>query len=303
MRVGFIGLGAMGLPMATNVLTAGYELYTTYHRNVEPARELEARGAVVLERPEQIAQEADVVITILPADGELKEVVLGSEGLIRGLTQGKVLIDMTSATPLTMREIEDALKPVGAAVIDAPVSGGTSAAEAGTLTIMVGADDALLGDYRPLLETMGKTIYHVGPVGQGKVVKMINQLMAAIHLLTIGEAFSLGVRLGADPAMLYRVIKDSSGYSRMMDLRLPGFLLENSFQPGFRLDLMKKDVGLALDSARSAGVPSILGSVAYQLFSLASAAGHGDDDFSVTAAFLADLARSPIKHGQGSHVA
>lgn len=300
MRVGFIGLGAMGFPMARNVLKAGYELFTMYHRNPAPVNALAAQGAVVVERPEQVARAADIIITILPADAELKEVVLGPGGLRGALSPGKVLVDMTSATPLTIREIEQALRPLGVAVVDAPVSGGTTAAEEGTLTIMVGAEESLLRQYRPLLETMGKTIYHVGPVGLGKVVKMINQLMAAIHLLAIGEAFSLGVRLGADPETLYQVIKDSSGYSRMMDLRLPGFLFENSFIPGFRLDLMRKDVGLALDSARSVNVPLIFGSVAYQLLSAASAAGHGGDDFSAAAAFLASLARASIICGQGS---
>jgi len=300
MRVGFIGLGAMGFPMARNVLRAGHRLFTMCHRNAEPARALEAQGAVILAGPAAIAREADVIITIVPADAQLEEVVLGPGGIAEAITPGKVLIDMTTATPLTMRKIQEALEPLGAAVIDAPVSGGTPAAEAGTLTIMVGADEALLREYRRLLETMGKTIYHVGPVGQGKVVKMVNQLLAGIHLLAIGEAFSLGVRLGADPETLYRVIKDSSGYSRMMDLRLPGFLLDGRFQPGFRLDLMKKDVGLALDSAKAAGVPFILGSVAYQLYAMASAAGRGDEDFAAAAAFVADLARSPISLEKGS---
>jgi 3-hydroxyisobutyrate dehydrogenase-like beta-hydroxyacid dehydrogenase len=227
---------------------------------------------------------------MLPADKELREAVLGDDGLLQGFSPGKVLIDMTSATALTMQEVERAVIAAGGEVLDAPVSGGTPAAAQGTLTIMVGGEAKLLERCRPLLETMGKTIVHVGPVGQGKVVKMVNQMMAAAHLVMIGEAFALGVRCGADPSTLYDVIKTSSGYSKMMDLRLPGFLLDGKADPGFRLDLMKKDVNLAIDSGQALNVPLLLTSVVGQLFSAASTAGKGDADFSAAAQFVADLA-------------
>ena len=299
MKVGFIGLGAMGLPMAKRVVAGGYEVLTMVHRRREPAEELAALGARILETPAEIAREAGVVITILPADAELKETALGEGGLIHGFSPGKVLIEMTTATAFSIREVEEALAKVGGRVLDAPVSGGTPAAANGTLTIMVGGEGALLDECRPLLETMGKTILHVGAVGQGKVVKMVNQLMAAVHLLAIGEAFSLGVKCGADPAMLYEVIKSSSGYSKMMDLRLPGFLLAGSFEPGFKLDLMKKDVNLAIDSARALGLPLALGGLAGQVFAAASAAGKGGDDFSAAAQFLADAAGVPLTAAAG----
>src|SRR5262249_27278056 len=164
------------------------------------------------------------------------------------------------------------------------------AAEQGTLTIMVGGDEGLLERCRPLLQTMGTRIVHVGKVGQGKVVKIVNQMMAAIHLLTIGEAFALGIKSGADPTVLYEVIKNSSGYSKMMDLRLPGFLLEGTFKAGFKLDLMKKDVNLALESAKASNIPLLLTSVAAQVFAAVSASGKGSEDFSVAAQFVAALA-------------
>ena len=197
---------------------------------------------------------------------------------------------MTTATALTMQDVERAVAGAGGEVLDAPVSGGTPAAANGTLTFMVGGDARLLDRCRPLLEAMGQTIVHVGPVGQGKVVKMVNQMMAAAHLVTLGEAFALGVRCGADPRTLYAVIKTSSGYSKMMDLRLPGFLLDGTFDPGFRLDLMKKDVNLAIDSAQALSVPLLLTSVVGQVFSAASTAGKGDADFSAAAQYVADLA-------------
>lgn len=290
MRVGFIGLGAMGLPMAKRVVGAGHDTFTTFHVRRAPADDLAGLGARVLATAADVARAADVVITILPADRELKETVFGEQGVLQGLSRGKVLIDMTTATSLSMQEVAQAVAGAGAEVLDAPVSGGTPAAAQGTLTIMVGGDAALLERCRPLLETMGRQIVHVGPVGQGKVVKMVNQMMAAAHLLMIGEAFALGVRCGADPKTLYEVIKTSSGYSKMMDLRLPGFLLDGSFQPGFRLDLMKKDVNLAVDSGRALNVPLLLTSVVGQLFAAASAAGKSDADFSAAAQYVADLA-------------
>ena len=280
----------MGLPMAKRVVAAGHQTFTTFHRRRAPADELAAAGAKVLRSNADVASAADVIITILPADKELKQTVLGDDGLLQGIGRGKVLIDMTTATALSMQEVERAVVAAGGEVLDAPVSGGTPAAAQGTLTIMVGGDTGLLERCRPLLETMGQKIVHVGPVGQGKVVKMVNQMMAAAHLVLIGEAFALGVRCGADPATLYDVIKTSSGHSKMMDLRLPGFLLDGNVDPGFRLDLMKKDVNLAVDSGQALNVPLFLTSVVGQLFSAASSAGKGNADFSAAAQYVADLA-------------
>ncbi len=199
----------MGLPMAKRVAGAGHQVFTTFHRNRAPAEELAALGARILPTPAEIARNAQTIITVLPADAELRETVLGAEGLIHGFEAGKVLIEMTTATAFTVLEVEAALAGVGGRVLDAPVSGGTTAAANGTLTIMVGGDADLLEQCRPLLETMGKTIPHVGAVGQGKVVKIVNQVLAATHLLAMGEALALGVRCGADPKVIYEVLKTS----------------------------------------------------------------------------------------------
>jgi 3-hydroxyisobutyrate dehydrogenase-like beta-hydroxyacid dehydrogenase len=164
---------------------------------------------------------------------------------------------------------------------------------------MVGGESGLLEEVRPLLSAMGTKIIHVGGSGQGKVVKAVNQMMAAVHLLVLGEAFALGVRCGADPYTMCDVIKDSSGYSRMMDLRLQPFLLAGSFEPGFKLDLMKKDLQLGLDMARSQGIPVLLSSLANQVFAAASSAGHGNADFSRAAQFLADLAGTSLNKSEG----
>lgn len=298
MNVGFIGLGAMGLPMAKRVIGAGHKLYTTCHRRPEPARELRTMGAEILGTPREVSRSADVIITILPADAELKEALFGVDGILGGFSAGKVLVEMTSGTALVMQDVEAAIMEVGGFLLDAPVSGGPPAAAQGTLTIMVGGDGALLERFRPLLQAMGTRILHVGKVGQGKVVKIVNQMMAAIHLLTIGEAFALGMKSGVDSAILYEVIKNSSGYSRMMDLRLPEFLMQGAFQPGFKLELMKKDVNLALESAKALGVPVLLTSTAAQVFTAASAAGKGNEDFSAAAQFLAALARVDLSQNK-----
>jgi 3-hydroxyisobutyrate dehydrogenase-like beta-hydroxyacid dehydrogenase len=300
MNVGFIGLGAMGLPMAKRIVAGGHRTATTVHRTRGPADELAALGAAVLATPADVARVSDVVITILPADRELKDVVLGASGALQGFSPGKVLIEMTTGTAAGMEEVAHAIEAAGGEVLDAPVSGGTPAAAQGTLTIMVGGDPVLLERCRPVLEAMGKQIVHVGAVGQGKVVKMVNQVMAAAHLLVLGEAFALGVRCGADPRTLYEVVKTSSGYSRMMDLRLPGFLLEGRFEPGFRLDLMKKDVNLALESARALNMPMMMTAAAGQLLSAASASGRGDADFSAAAQYVAGMANVQL-HEAAAH--
>lgn len=294
LKVGFIGLGAMGLPMAKRVVRAGYKTYTVFHRRREPATELAALGAKVLETARDVAAMADVVITILPADAELRDVAFGAAGIVSGFTPGKVLVEMTTSTASVMQEVAAAIARLGGGVLDAPVSGGTPAAEQGTLTIMVGGERSLLERCRPLLEAMGTRIVHVGPVGQGKVVKIVNQMMAAVHLLLIGEAFALGAKCGADPQTLLEVIQTSSGYSKMMDLRLPGFLLDGSFQPGFKLDLMKKDVSLAMESAKATGATLFLTSVAAQLYAAASGAGKGNLDFSAAGQFVADLSGADL---------
>jgi 3-hydroxyisobutyrate dehydrogenase-like beta-hydroxyacid dehydrogenase len=289
MKVGFIGLGAMGLPMGKRIVKSGYDTVTMVHRRREPVEELAAMGAQVVSTPAEVAQQSDLVITIVPADTELRQVVLGQDGLIEGFSKGKVLIDMTTATPLTLQEIARELADIGVRVLDAPVSGGTTGAAEGKLTIMVGGDRDLLEQFRVILDVLGTNIVHVGGIGQGKVVKIVNQAMAAIHLLAMGEAFALGVKCGADPAVLYQVIKTSSGYSKMMDLRLPDFILADSFVPGFKLDLMKKDLNLAIDSAQAVGAPLLLTATVAQIFQAASLAGSGGQDFSAAAKYLAAM--------------
>ena len=209
-----------------------------------------------------------------------------------------MLVEMTSGTALAMQEIEASVRELGGFSSGRASQRGNPGCCAGHVDNHGWRRRSIARALPPLLQAMGTRIVHVGKVGQGKVVKIVNQMMAAIHLLTIGEAFALGIKNGADPAILYEVIKSSSGYSKMMDLRLPGFLMQGSFQPGFKLDLMKKDVNLALESAKALGVPVLLTSAAAQVFTAASAAGKGSEDFSAAAQFLAALACVDLSHNK-----
>ena len=279
-RIGFIGLGAMGGPMAKHLLKAGYRL-SVFDLNPQPMTELKAVGAVEAGSAAAAALEADVIITVLPACENVKAAVLGAKGVLEAAKSGAVLIDMSSIAPHTSRLVAEEAQARGIKFMDAPVSGGTIAAENGTLTIMVGGDKELLEEQRGILEAMGKTIYHVGGIGMGETIKMINQVLVGINILAIAEAFVLGTKLGAEPEVLYDVIRKSAGNSFLIDHRVPDYILKGDFtQPGFSLDLLLKDVGLAVESAKIEKVPLFLTAQAFQCLAMASASGRGRLDMS-----------------------
>ena len=279
-RIGFIGLGAMGKPMAKNLIKAGYVL-TVYDLNPQPMKELADLGAKRAGSSAETAGDVDVIITILPACEEVKAAVLGEDGVLQGARKGAVLIDMSSIAPHTSQLVAAEAFTRGLKFMDAPVSGGTIAAEKGTLTIMVGGDKELLDEHTDILEAMGKTIYHVGDIGMGETVKMINQMLVGVNIIAIAEAFVLGTKLGADPEVLYNVIRNSAGNSFLIDNRVPNYIFKGDFtQPGFALDLLLKDVGLAVDSAKINKIPLFLTGQAFQYLSMASASGLGKKDLS-----------------------
>jgi len=279
-KIGFIGLGAMGRHMAKNLIKAGYPL-TVYDLNPQPVEELVSLGAKKGKSPAETAREAEVVITMLPADDEVRTVALGADGILEGARKGTVFIDMTSLAPHTSKYVASEAQKKGVKFLDAPVSGGTTGAEKGTLTIMVGGDKALLDEHMEILKTMGKTIYHVGDVGMGETVKMVNQMLVGINLAGIVEALVLGTKLGVKPEVLYKIIRASSGNSFMLDSRVPGFIFTGNFtQPGFAVDLLRKDLGLSLESAKVNKVPLYMTAQAYQYFTRATAEGLGKKDMS-----------------------
>lgn len=279
-KIGFIGLGAMGNHMAKNLIKAGYDL-TVYDLNQKPVEELASMGAKKAKSCAETAKAGEVVITMLPADDDVKSAVLGPEGVLEGAKAGIVLIDMSSIAPHTSIYVFSEAKKKGVKFLDAPVSGGTGGAEKATLTIMVGGDKALLDEHMEILKTMGKTIYHVGDVGMGETVKMVNQMLVGINLAGIVEALVLGTKLGVKPEVLYKIIRASSGNSFMLDSRVPNFIFTGNFtQPGFAVDLLRKDLGLSLESAKVNKVPLYMTLQAYQYLTRATAEGAGKKDMS-----------------------
>jgi 3-hydroxyisobutyrate dehydrogenase len=279
-KIGFIGLGAMGKHMAKNLIKAGFAL-TVHDLNPQPVEELVSLGAKKGKSPAETAREVEVVITMLPADDEVKAVALGPDGILEGARKGSVFIDMTSLAPHTSKYVASEAQKKGVKFLDAPVSGGTTGAEKGTLTIMVGGDKALLDEHMELLQVMGKTIYHVGDVGMGETVKMVNQMLVGINLAGIVEAFVMGTKLGVAPEVLYKIIRASSGNSFLIEHRVPNYIFTGNFtQPGFAVDLLRKDLGLALESAKVNKVPLFLTGQAYQYYTRATAEGLGKKDMS-----------------------
>jgi len=277
-KIGFIGLGAMGKPMAKNLIKAGYDL-TVHDLVSQPVEEITSLGAKKANSPAETAKGVEVIITMLPADDEVKTVVLGTKGVLEGANSGAILIDMSSIAPHTSKLLASEASQKGIKFLDAPVSGGTTGAEKGTLTIMVGGDKALLDEHMDLLQAMGKTIYHVGDIGMGETVKMVNQMLVGINLAGIAEAFVLGTKLGVAPEILYKVIRASSGNSFLLEHRVPDYILKGDFtQPGFAIDLLRKDLGLAMESAKVNKVPLFLTGQAYQYYTRASAEGFGKKD-------------------------
>jgi len=274
-RVGFIGYGAMGLPMARNLLQKGFEVHVAAHHNREPVEALKQAGAIEHSSLSDIVSHCEVLISILPTDLEMRAVLLANDVLGR-LTPEHVLIEMTSGSPGVMKDIAEAYQAKGIRVLDAPVSGGTIGAEKGTLTVMVGGDEGLLTICRPVLDGMAQNIYLVGPVGAGKAIKAINQMLAGIHMVAAAEALALAEKLEIDNSMLREVIGKSSGASWMFMNKLDG-LVNRNFTPGFKHSLMKKDVDIAVKEGAELNLP--LASFALQLYKM-SEKEFGQDDFS-----------------------
>jgi 3-hydroxyisobutyrate dehydrogenase len=281
MRVGFIGLGIMGKPMARNVLAAGHAL-TVYARRPDTIADLVAAGATPVESSAAVGRASEVVITMLPNAPEVEEVVLGARGVLEGAAAGTVVVDMSTIAPSASRGLAATCFDHGVAFLDAPVSGGSVGAERGTLSIMVGGDSDAYARCRPVLEAMGRpeAIFHVGPSGTGEVVKLANNILCGVIAAVTAEALTLGVKHGVDAATLAKIIGVSSGASWQLANVFPVRVWDGSFTPGFMTNLLLKDLGLALDLGDEGRVPLRLTALARELYDEARAAGHGRDDYS-----------------------
>jgi 3-hydroxyisobutyrate dehydrogenase-like beta-hydroxyacid dehydrogenase len=274
MKIGFIGIGQMGKPMANRILEAGYGL-TVHDLNKKATAFLIDKGAKWADTPEAVARACRVVITSLPKPLDVEQVVNGPHGLKQGWQTGDIYIDMSTNSPSTIRKIAAEAEAEGVTVLDAPVSGGVNGAAVGTLTIMVGGDATALEKVRKILETMGKKILLVGGVGCGNVVKLVNNLISLACNSASAEGFVLGVRAGIDPAVLLEVIKASTG-DNWCARQYPNTVFKGNFEPGFKVALAYKDIGLALALGEENGVPLPVGSAVQQDLQAAIAAGLQD---------------------------
>ncbi len=275
--VGFIGLGAMGLPMAKNIIKNGFPLVIMPHRNMEPVNILKRLGARVVNNPKEVAQESDIIITMLPSSKEVEEVILGKDGVIEGIKKGSVVIDMGTSIPQSTVMIAEKLREREVEMLDAPVSRGVTGAEEGNLCIMVGGKKEVLDRCRPVLEAMGKDIFYIGPNGQGHIIKLLGNLISISNMSVVAESFALGVKLGMNPKTMFDVLINTSADSYILRTQIPGVLSRN-FNPGFKAKLASKDINLALDLAKSSDVPLFMGATASQLFTITKDLGYGEEN-------------------------
>lgn len=277
--VGFIGIGLMGSRMSANLLKAGFPV-VAYDLLPEALAQATANGAKAAPSAAAVAREAPVVVTMLPNAPHVEAALLGPGGAIEGTTPGATtVIDMSTIAPSAARHLAEALAARGVKFLDAPVSGGTVGAEKATLTIMVGGEEKTLESCRPILAAMGQKIVHMGGHGMGQLTKLSNNLISGINMVALAEGLQLGIRGGLDPNLLHEVVAASSGDSWVLQ-KLGARILGGKFEPGFMLQLMLKDVGLALDAARELGTSTWVGAVAHEVYKAAHAAGLGPEDFS-----------------------
>jgi len=264
------------------------------HTNRAPLDRLVAAGATDGGTPEGVAKASDIVITMVPDTPQVEEAIFGAHGALAGAKPGTLFIDMSTISPVSTRAFDDRLRAKGMRFLDAPVSGGPARAKTGTLTLMVGASDADLTTARPVLEAMG-TPNHVGPVGMGETVKLVNQIMISSIMLANCEGLVFAAKAGANVEAVREVILTATGSNYLLQNWLPQTWLSGNFDGGFALDLLRKDVAAALDAARTMGVPMPSTALAYQLFTAASSEGHGRHDYSSVSTFY--------ERAAGTHIA
>lgn len=279
LKIGLIGLGAMGRHYAKNLVKAGFDV-TGYARSKESIHRALDAGAKVARSPSEIGESCDYVLLALPGPKEVEEVVLGEKGVLKTARSGTIIIDLGTTGPVICRKVADEAKKKGVSMLDAPVSGGTGGAEAATLTIMVGGEKDVFEKSHKILEALGKNIRYVGKVGSGNVVKLANQMMVGANLVAASEAIVLGKKVGVDAKMIYEIVSKSMGGSTILNYAFPDRVFKKSFQPGFAIKLLHKDLKLATELAREYSAPIPICSNVEQIYSMAEASDLGDLDMS-----------------------
>jgi len=298
MKVGYIGLGNMGKNMATNLLKAKVPL-TVYDLRPEPVAELVALGASGAESPEAVARASEAVLTCLPKPSDVEEVVLGEKGVLSGAAQGSLIVDMSTNSPPVIQRIAAAAAQKGVEVMDAPVVGGRRGARLGTLGIMVGGSAQGFERCRPVLEAMGKHIYHVGPVGMGNMAKLSNNLVALTNCLVAMEGMVVGARAGLDVQKLYDIMHNGSGNSFMFENLFPFIVFKGRWEPpSFTIELALKDLSLVVEEAEKMGVPVPMASQALARYREALNRGLGGKDVGAAITPLEKAAGLEIRTAQ-----
>ena len=286
--LGFIGLGIMGRPMAKSLLKAGYPL-VVHNRSKAPVDDLTTAGARSAPSPKAVAEQVDVLITMLPNSPDVELVALGSQGILEGARSGLIYVDMSTISPIVSQRIDKALAARGVRMLDAPVSGGERGAVEGTLSIMVGGDKPTFDLVLPILQAMGKTITHLGPLGAGGFTKLANQIIVAVNLTALGEALTLARKAGLNRELTLKALGGGLAGSRCLEQKTPNYL-SNTYNPGFRVDLHFKDLGLIMESGRALGVPLPTTALVQELFAALRVRGRGGLDHSAVITLLEDLA-------------
>jgi 3-hydroxyisobutyrate dehydrogenase len=290
-RIGFIGLGVMGGRMAGTLARAGHPLAV---HDIDPAKVKALTGATACASPKEVAQRSDVVFTSLPLPATVRAVYLGPDGVLDGVRRGTILIDTSTVDPETSRAVSAAAAAQGVQYLDAPVSGGWREAETGALVLIVGGDREAFDRVRDVLAVLGPSVHYAGPAGAGSVVKLVNNVMSMGNVLVAAEAFVLGVRAGMEPQRLLDILRTSAGRSYHFEKRFPNILARN-FAPGFTVDLARKDLGLAVDMARSHDVPVPATSLLHQLYNACAALGEGKSDFAAIIKLFESWAGTEVK--------
>ena len=292
-KIGFIGLGIMGKPMAKNLLKAGYPL-TVYDIRPEPVQELVEAGAKKGSSSADVAAKNEVVITMLPNSPDVKEAVLGKNGVLDGAKKGLILIDMSSIAPLVSIEVSKKASEKGVKMLDAPVSGGEPKAIDGTLAIMVGGPQDVFDEVKAILEVMGASVTLVGEIGSGNITKLANQIIVALNIAAMSEAMLLATKAGVDPEKVYNAIRGGLAGSSVLDAKVP-LALQGNFKPGFRIELHIKDLTNALETAHELDVPVPLSSQVLEYMHALKVDGHGGDDHGGLIQFYERLAGIQVR--------
>jgi 2-hydroxy-3-oxopropionate reductase len=293
-KLGFIGLGIMGAPMAGHLRAAGHDLFVNTRSQV-PQALLDA-GAVACKTPADVARQADVIFTMVPDTPDVQKVLFGDNGIASALGKGKTVVDMSSISPIETQAFAKQVEATGADWLDAPVSGGEVGAKAASLTIMVGGKDEVFARVQPLFALMGKNITHVGPAGAGQVTKVANQIIVALNIAAVGEALVFASKAGADPARVRQALMGGFASSRILEVHGER-MIKRTFNPGFRIKLHQKDLNLALQGAKSLGVALPNTAMTAQLMQACAAQGHDQLDHSALVLALELMAKHPVAPG------